>query len=155
MGVSGCGKTTIGLLLAERLGWPFYDGDDYHPAANVEKMSRGIPLDDEDRKGWLTTLAGLIEEHLQKGQSMVLACSALKQAYRDRLYLDPAQVRFVYLKGSYELIHARIQNRPWHYMKPDMLPSQFAALEEPKDALTIDVGQPPDEIVRQILLRFK
>jgi len=151
MGVSGCGKTTIGELLAERLGWPFYDGDDFHPAASVAKMSRGIPLDDEDRKGWLAVLAGLIDEHLQNGQPMVLACSALKQRYRDQLCLDPAQVKFVYLKGSYELIHSRIQDRPWHYMKPDMLPSQFAILEEPQDALTVDIDKSPEEITDQIL----
>jgi len=154
MGVSGCGKTTIGQLLAQRLGWPFFDGDDFHPAANVDKMSRGIPLDDEDRKGWLDHLADLISEHLRKGESIVLACSALKQSYRDQLCLDTEQVKFVYLKGSYELIRERIQNRPWHYMKPDMLPSQFAILEEPQDALIIGIEQTPGEIVDIILRKF-
>jgi gluconokinase len=150
MGVSGCGKTTIGQLLAERMGWPFFDGDDYHPRANVDKMGRGIPLTDEDRSDWLSALADLIRDQLAQGRSAVLACSALKQKYRDQLRIDPG-VHFAYLKGSYDFILARMQKRPGHYMKPNMLASQFAALEEPHDALTLDITQPPEEIVEQIV----
>ena len=151
MGVSGCGKSTIGKLLAERLDCPFYDGDDFHPAANIAKMSQGIPLNDEDRAGWLTALADLIRSSLQKGESGVLACSALKQRYRDQLRVDDKQVKFVYLKGSYELIKARMLARPGHYMKPGMLDSQFAALEEPLDAITVSIENSPQEVVALVL----
>lgn len=154
MGVSGSGKSTVGKLLAAKLGYPFYDGDDFHPAANVEKMSRGIPLDDADRAGWLAALADLIRGSLQRGEAGVLACSALKQRYRDQLCLDPAQVKFIYLKGSYELIKARMLSRPGHYMKPGMLDSQFAALEEPADALTVDIGPSPEEVVVEVIGRL-
>jgi gluconokinase len=147
MGVSGCGKSTIGRLLAERLDCPFYDGDDFHPAANIAKMSQGIPLNDEDRAGWLAALADLIRSSLQKGESGVLACSALKQRYRDQLRVDDKQVKFVYLKGSYELIKARMLARPGHYMKPGMLDSQFATLEEPVDAVAVSIENSPQEIV--------
>lgn len=154
MGVSGCGKSTIGRLLAERLDCPFYDGDDFHPAANIAKMSQGIPLNDEDRAGWLAALADLIRSSLQKGESGVLACSALKQRYRDKLRVDDKQVKFVYLKGSYELIKTRMLARPGHYMKPGMLDSQFAALEEPVDAVIVEIEQIPDEIVEKIITRI-
>jgi len=154
MGVSGSGKSTVGKLLAAKLGYPFYDADDFHPAANVEKMSRGIPLDDADRAGWLAALADLIRGSLQRGEAGVLACSALKQRYRDQLCLDPAQVKFIYLKGSYELIKARMLSRPGHYMKPGMLDSQFAALEEPADALTVDIGPSPEEVVVEVIGRL-
>jgi len=147
MGVSGCGKSTIGKSLAEDLGWHFYDGDDFHPAENVTKMSQGIPLTDADRAGWLAALARLIRGSLQKGQSGVLACSALKQKYRDELTVDPNQVKFIYLKGDYALIKARMEARPGHYMKPGMLDSQFAALDEPTDALTVDIRHTPQEIL--------
>ncbi len=150
MGVSGCGKSTIGKNLAQDLGWPFYDGDDFHPAENVAKMSRGIPLDDHDRAGWLAALADLICLHLRENHSGVLACSALKQKYRDQLTVDPDQVKFIYLKGSYELIKARMEARPGHYMKPGMLDSQFATLEEPTDALTVDIAQTPEQILKYI-----
>ena len=150
MGVSGCGKSTIGKSLAELLGWPFYDGDDFHPAENVTKMSQGIPLTDEDRAGWLAALADLIRSSLAQGKPGVLACSALKQKYRDQLCLDPAQVKFIYLKGSYELIKARMLARPGHYMKPGMLDSQFATLEEPQNALTVDISQSPQQILEFI-----
>lgn len=150
MGVSGCGKTTIGVQLAARLGWPFYDGDDFHPPANKAKMGAGIPLDDADRAGWLAVLAELIRGHAAEGRSLVLACSALKQRYRDQLRVVP-DVQFVYLQGSYDLILARMQARTGHYMKPAMLASQFAALEPPVDALTVDIAAPPEEIIEQIV----
>ena len=151
MGVSGCGKTTVGKLLAKKMGCPFYDGDDFHPAANIAKMSQGIPLNDDDRAGWLAALADLIRATLQKGESGVLACSALKQKYRDKLRVDDQQVKFVYLKGSYDLIKARMEARPGHYMKPGMLDSQFAALEEPADAVTLTIENSPKKIVEQAL----
>ncbi len=150
MGVSGSGKSTIGQMLADRLGWPFYDGDTFHSAANIEKMSRGEPLTDEDRANWLSTLADLIRDQLAQNRSAVIACSALKQSYRDQLRVDP-QVRFVYLKGSYDVIWQRMQARPGHYMKAAMLASQFAALEEPAGALTVSVEQPEEQILEQIL----
>lgn len=147
MGVAGSGKTTIGKQLAERLGWPFFDADDFHPAANVAKMSRGVPLNDEDRAGWLAALADLLRRRAAEGGSAVLACSALKQRYRDRLRIETAPVRFVYLKGSLALLQERLAARRDHFMKADMLTSQFATLEEPRDALAVDVADPPDRIV--------
>jgi carbohydrate kinase, thermoresistant glucokinase family len=150
MGVSGSGKSTIGKALADALGWPFYDGDDFHPQANVEKMSKGIPLTDADRAGWLDSLAELIRTSLQENRPGVLACSALKQRYRDQLCVDAAQVKFIYLKGSYELIKARMQARPGHYMKPGMLDSQFAALEEPSDAITVSIESEPAAIIAEV-----
>ncbi len=155
MGVSGCGKSTIGKNLADEMGWPFYDGDDFHPPENVAKMSQGIPLNDDDRAGWLAALADLISTHLAENRPGVLACSALKQKYRDQLNVDPARVKFIYLKGSYELIKSRMLARPGHYMKPGMLDSQFATLEEPSDALTVEIGRPPEEILASIKQQLK
>lgn len=150
MGVSGSGKTTVGKALAADLGWPFYDADDFHPPENVAKMAQGIPLTDADRAPWLARLRDLIIGMLAEGRNGVLACSALKQGYRDQLRVDPDQVRFVYLKGDYETIRWRMEARPDHYMHADMLRSQFDALEEPTDALTLAVDQPAEDIVRQI-----
>ncbi|MDZ7268933.1 MAG: gluconokinase [candidate division KSB1 bacterium] len=151
MGVTGCGKTTIGRQLAQELNWPFYDADDFHPAANVEKMRAGIPLTDEDREPWLLTLQNLIREKLNAGQSGVLACSALKQKYRDCLRVDPVQVRFVFLRGDFDTIARRLAARTNHYMNPNLLASQFEALEEPADARAVDIAQPPAAIVARIL----
>lgn len=151
MGVAGSGKTTIGKAVAERLGCRFYDGDDFHPAANVAKMAAGIPLNDDDRAGWLDALSALIRSGLQKGESGVIACSALKEKYRAILQVDPGQVKFVYLKGSYEVILARMQSRAGHYMKPAMLQSQFETLEEPQEVLVEDITQAPEAIVVDIM----
>lgn len=154
LGVSGSGKSTVGRMLADRLGCPFYDGDDFHPPENRDKMSRGIPLTDEDRAGWLQALADLIRRRLQADESGVLACSALKEKYRQVLRVDPARVRFVYLRGDYALILARMHTRRGHYMQPGMLKSQFEALEEPTDALVEDIRQSPAEIVADIMRNF-
>ncbi len=154
MGVSGCGKTTVGQQLADRLGWPFFDGDAFHPPANIDKMSRGIPLTDDDRWGWLAAIADRMRELIAQDRSAVFACSALKQKYRDQLSIDPA-VHFVYLKGSYDLIWSRMQQRAGHYMKANMLASQFEALEEPRDALTLDIARPPAELVDAIVKQYQ
>lgn len=149
MGVSGSGKTTIGSLLAQQLGWEFADADDYHAAANVEKMRNGIPLTDADRAPWLEALRSLIADWINKRTSAVLACSALKQAYREKLRVDP-QVRVVYLKASAELLARRLLERRSHYMKKEMLESQLATLEEPEDAVTVDANRTPEKIVHEI-----
>jgi len=152
MGVSGSGKTTIARLLAGRLGWPFYDGDSFHPAANIAKMSAGVPLNDEDRAGWLDSLATLIEVETRAGANGVIACSALKRAYRDVLRrYDRKQIKFVYLKGSYDVIWERMRRRGGHFMKPEMLQSQFADLEPPRGSLTLDATLMPEEIVQKIM----
>lgn len=154
MGVSGCGKTTIGKALAAKMGCQFYDGDDFHPPANVAKMAAGIPLTDEDRNDWLAALAALISDGLAGGRSGVIACSALKEKYREILRVDPLEVKFVYLRGSYEMILQRMQSRKGHYMKPAMLKSQFDALEEPEDELVMDITLKPVEIVRRIFAQL-
>ena len=155
MGVSGSGKTTVGKLLAHELGWEFHDGDDYHSERNVAKMRAGTPLKDEDREAWLSTLAALISENLDRSTPGVLACSALKQRYRDVLRVDPERVRFVYLKGSAALIAARMRDRTGHFMPAGLLESQMAALEEPADALIVDVNLSPLEIVAFIIDRLQ
>ncbi len=151
MGVSGSGKTTVGRRLAEALDAEFAEGDSYHPPANVEKMRSGIPLDDADREPWLERLSAEIDRWLERSQSVVLACSALKRSYRDILGAGRPEVRFVYLRGSEPLIHDRLAHRRGHYMPASLLASQFAALEEPEDAITVDVDRDPDEIVASIL----
>ena len=154
MGVSGCGKTTVGTALADRLGWEFYDADDFHPAENVAKMSAGNPLNDDDRYPWLMELHDLIADTLKRGRSGVLACSALKQSYREILLNDNENVDIVYLKGSFELILSRMQGRIEHYMKPEMLQSQFDVLEEPTDAVIVSVSQSVDKIVATVLVQY-
>jgi gluconokinase len=151
MGVSGVGKTEVGTRLAQALGGSFAEGDDYHPPANVEKMRSGIPLDDADRGPWLETLSREIGRWLDAGQTVVLACSALKQCYRDVLQAGRPAVRFVYLKGDEALIRARLQGRHGHYMPASLLDSQFTALEEPADAITVGVDATPETIVEEIL----
>jgi gluconokinase len=147
MGVSGTGKTTIGTLLAHDLGWPFYDGDDFHSPANVEKMRHGIPLDDADRDGWLTALRRLIDD---VSGSAVLACSALRAAYRARLAGGRDDVRFVHLTGDPVLLRQRLAQRRFHYMPASLLDSQLATLEPPPDTITVDVGGTPATIVAAI-----
>jgi len=154
MGVSGAGKTTVGTMLASQLGWEFADADDYHPAANVEKMRNGIPLTDADREPWLESLRSLIAAWIAAGKSAILACSALKQAYRDRLMVG-ASVRVVYLKADRELLRERLLLRRGHYMKEGMLESQIATLEEPADAIVLDARSSVEDIVRAIQMRVK
>ncbi len=151
MGVSGSGKSRVGKLLAEKLGWDFYDADDFHPPANVKKMADGIPLDDSDRAPWLASLHDLISSNLTKNRPGVLACSALKERYRQQLMDRNTDVDLVYLKGSYDLIWSRMADRKEHYMQPEMLQSQFDTLEEPLHALTIDISKPIDEILSKVL----
>jgi gluconokinase len=150
MGVAGAGKTTVGTRLASELGWEFADADDYHPAVNVEKMRNGIPLTDEDRWPWLERLQAVITEWIRTGKSGVLACSALKQVYRDKLMPGPA-VRVVYLKGDAELFRERLRGRSGHYMKEKMLESQLTTLEEPAGAIIVDAGEPAEKVVKEIL----
>jgi gluconokinase len=151
MGVSGSGKTTVGRLLARTLNWDFRDADDFNPSINIEKMSLGIPLEDADRIPWLLKLQSTIADWLQAKKNVVLACSALKATYRDLLICDRTQVKLAYLKGDFELISQRLQQRQNHYMKTDLLSSQFDTLEEPQDAIIIDVSEPPEVIVEQII----
>jgi carbohydrate kinase (thermoresistant glucokinase family) len=152
MGVSGSGKSTIGQALSARTGLPFFDADDYHPEANVAKMAAGQPLNDDDRQPWLETLAALLQKQTQNGEGAILACSALKASYRSTLEQGlPEKPLFVYLQGSPELIAARIQARTGHFMPPALLASQFATLEEPRDALLVSIDQSIDQIVEDIL----
>jgi len=150
MGVSGCGKSTIGKLLAKKLDIPFFDGDDFHPESNIEKMEAGIPLNDNDRHGWLLRLNALAKENSKKGG--IIACSALKASYRR--ILDGGiekKVVWVFLKGSFKTIHERMKKRKGHYMPPSLLQSQFDALEPPKHALVLSILKTPEEIVDEIL----
>jgi gluconokinase len=153
MGVSGAGKTTVGQLLASELGWHFVDGDDYHSPANVEKMRTGIPLTDADRAPWLETLRALITCWIALKKNAVLACSALKQAYRQALQVGP-QVQIVYLKGTPEILRQRLRERRGHYMTERMLASQLAALEPPADAVVVDADRSPAEVVAAIRARL-
>jgi gluconokinase len=151
-GVSGAGKTTIGKLLAEELGWRFYESDDFHSRANIEKMRSGLPLADEDRWPWLNLLREQITRSLTAKENAVLACSALKRAYRGRLRVSD-DVKFVFLLGNYVLIERQLRRRRGHFMNPALLQSQFADLEEPEpdeDAITIELGRSPEELVEQI-----
>jgi gluconokinase len=158
MGVSGSGKTTIGKRLAESQGWVFFEGDEFHPQANITKMGKGIPLSDKDRQPWLNALRKLIRQLIHKEESAVIACSGLKAAYREFLEHENEAVCFVYLKGDYELIEKRLEERSNHYMKAGLLSSQFAALQEPEGVITVEILRDPEEIVKSIqeeLLRPK
>ena len=149
MGTTASGKTTIGRILAGRLGWDFADADDFHPPANVAKMSQGIPLTDADRAPWLQALHDKIVAWDAESRNVVLACSALKQAYRDQLVVG-SLVKLVYLKGSYELFSQRVQARHEHFAKIDILAGQFRDLEEPTESITVDARLSPQEMVDQI-----
>jgi gluconokinase len=151
-GVSGAGKTTIGKQLAEELGWRFYEADDFHPRPNIEKMRSGHPLTDEDRWPWLERLRDQITHSLAAKENAVLACSALKRAYRECLRVSD-DVKFVFLRGDYALIERQLGRRRGHFMNPALLQSQFADFEEPQpdeDVLTIDLGRSPQELVEEI-----
>ncbi|HLW69090.1 MAG TPA: gluconokinase [Candidatus Binataceae bacterium] len=150
MGVAGSGKTTVGELVACRLGWSFHDADDLHTAANREKMAHGIPLTDDDRQPWLEAVRALIQRSVSRGGSAVIACSALKQSYRDQIIIDRDAVKLVYLKGSYELIAKRVTARQRHFFDPQLLRSQFETLEEPRDELVIEVSEEAHAIADKI-----
>jgi gluconokinase len=149
MGPAGSGKTTIGELLAAQLGWEFADGDSFHSLANIEKMSRGVPLGDNDRIPWLNSIREAMEKWDAQGRNVVLACSALKREYRRRLQIN-SNAKLVYLKGSFELLRERLHQRKGHYAREQLLASQFTDLEEPTDAVTVDVAHTPEEIAAEI-----
>lgn len=154
MGVSGSGKTTVGELLGARLGWPYADADVFHPAANVEKMRAGVPLDDTDRAPWLGRIAAWIEDRLAAGEPGVVSCSALRRRYRDELVVRPDRVRLVYLHGDHALIKARMEARSGHFFGAGMLESQFRTLEPPEpdeNALWVSVDNTPDDAVQAIV----
>lgn len=153
MGVCGSGKSTIGLALAEKCGGVFLDADDFHPPANIEKMKRGEPLNDDDRAPWLARLASLLSESGDK--TVFLACSALKACYREILSAGRDNVHFVHLSGTPEVIRARLRGRPGHFMPESLIDSQFAALETPEGAVSIDIDQPVDAIVAAIISELK
>jgi gluconokinase len=149
MGVSGCGKSTVARKLAESCGGTWLDADDFHPGSNKLKMSAGIPLTDEDRSPWLAILNAKLRSAMGGDKPFFLACSALKQKYRDRLADGLPSLNFVYLKGSFELIHSRMSARTGHFMPAALLESQFADLEEPKDAIVLDISKSIDEMIGQ------
>ena len=150
MGVSGAGKSTVGSMLAAALGWEFHDGDDLHPAANKSKMRSGVALTDSDRAPWLRAIRELIDSMLSARTHGVIACSALKQSYRDQLAARSGAVKFVYLRASAQLLRARLAGRAGHFMNPSLLQSQLDTLEEPQDALVVDVTSAPEAIVSEI-----
>lgn len=154
IGVAGSGKTTIGRALVTQLGWSFRDADEFHSPEAIAKMSSGTPLTDADREPWLAAIRAHIDAMLARGENAVVACSALREAYRAKLIADAARVKLVHLAGSYDTIRHRIAAREGHFMKPEMLASQFATLEAPKHALTVDVALPPEAIVAQIREAF-
>ena len=154
IGVSGSGKTTVGTMLAAGMNCPFLEGDSLHPKGNIDKMSHGIPLTDSDRGPWLSAIHARIRDYFERGQDVVVACSALKQEYRQVL-AKGIPITWVYLKGSPALIRSRLRHRSNHFMKVDLLASQFDALEEPDDALVVDVSEPPSVIVEHILLQLR
>jgi len=154
MGVSGSGKTSVGKSIAQKLGWDFFDADDFHPAENIAKMAAGIPLNDSDRAPWLAALHELLSSTLHSNHHPILACSALKHKYRVQLLDGLAGLEIIYLKGNYDLIWSRMSARKGHYMKPEMLQSQLAALEEPDDAFAVDISVPLNDMIDKIIVRY-
>ena len=154
MGVSGCGKTTIGQQLAKLFDWAFIEGDNFHPKENIQKMADGIPLTDSDRQPWLETLHNQLITYQKDGRSAILACSALKKKYRQALRGNLKRVNFVYLKGDFDMIQNRMRERA-HFMKADMLKSQFYTLEEPIDAFAVDISESAEVIVQKIAAKYK
>jgi gluconokinase len=152
-GVTGSGKTTIGKLLATQLRWTFYEGDDFHPLVNLEKLRRGEPLDDQDRLPWLTAIRDAIRAAIHRGENAVVACSALKESYRRMLRISP-DVIMIHLEADPELIENRLKHRTGHFMNPVLVQSQFETLEQPEGALQIDAGLAPTEIVGAIKSRL-
>jgi carbohydrate kinase (thermoresistant glucokinase family) len=154
MGVSGCGKSTIAAQLAEMLGWPMEEGDRLHPAANIEKMRRGLPLNDEDRQPWLRAIAATIDGWRRIGSAGIITCSALKRIYRDQLTRGRPEVWFIFLQGDKDLIRARLAGRSGHFMPPDLLDSQFADLEKPASderVITVDIARDPVSIAKSVI----
>lgn len=154
MGVAGSGKSTLGRLLAQELGWVFFDADDFHSVGNIAKMTAGLPLSDSDRAPWLAALNRQLRETLSAGGHPVLACSALKEEYRARLLEGTEGMATIYLKGSFDLLRSRLSARQGHYMKADLLPSQFEALEEPRQALMLDASLPLSEMLDTITVNY-
>lgn len=154
MGVSGTGKTTVGKLLSEQLGYSFFDGDDFHPEENIKKMASGKPLNDDDRKGWLLKLNQLALQ--QQDVGAVIACSALKKAYRSLLRAGMgSNLRFIYLEGSFDLVKSRLKNRKDHFMPIALLKTQFETLEPPSKAIAVSIAPQPDQIVQEVLKQLK
>ena len=154
MGVSGSGKTTIGQQLAKSLNFQFRDADEFHSDENIQKMRNNIPLTDADRQPWLETMQAAIDQWLEHNQNVVLTCSALKDKYRKMLWRDPEQIKIVYLKGTFELIESRLKQRQDHFMKSDLLKSQFEDLEEHEGVILADISQTPSEIIEKIRKAF-
>jgi carbohydrate kinase (thermoresistant glucokinase family) len=151
MGVAGSGKTAVGKGVAARLGWLILDADDFHPASNIEKMKHGIPLHDEDRIPWLRALRDTLRRQLEERRSVILACSALKEAHRDTLSDHISSLTFVLLDVDQEKIHKRLQHRAAHFFPKEQMQSQFAALEKPKDAIVVDAREPLEEVIDQVI----
>jgi gluconokinase len=151
MGVAGSGKSTIGAALARQLGWPFRDADEFHPGANIAKMRRGIPLTDDDRRPWLEAIRASIAQYLSARENVIFACSALKQIYRELIEVDAEKVRFVYLKGPPALIAERLAQRRGHFFDPKLMQSQFDELEEPQDAIEVDISPSSETIADSIV----
>ncbi len=154
MGVSGSGKTTVGSRLAHELGWTFIEGDSLHPPENIAKMSRGEPLTDSDRRPWLDRLRAVIDRMMAREEPAVMAASVLKQAYRTRLGVERDAVQLVYLRGSQAVVQRRLAQRKGHFMPPALLASQFEALEEPSNALILDIRESPASLVAEIRLQL-